>query len=226
MWPPLSTRRAGGPRFRGSSPQKAALLTRLRSLARQLERPSTVDRATVYRAILVAPPTGCAKQQAAHVAPLPETRWRRRQDPAGPVLFNYFVADDAAVALQLCDYLAGWYAVETGMDNSTVLEPTGQIQGTRPVDERVKPSPRPHRWNTWWPQLEPTGRMQGTEPVGVWVRPSPLPGYAPGSRVTAAAQAEARPSSISWASDEFVTAGSSYLCDAAVGAALRGKETA
>ncbi len=55
------------------------------------------------------------------------------------------------------------------------LEPTGQIQGTKPVDERVRPSPRPHRWNAWWSRLEPTGRMQGTEPVGVWVRPSPSP---------------------------------------------------
>src|SRR6266508_1996054 len=41
----------------------------------------------------------------------------------GLFLFNYFVADDARVALQLWDYLAGWYAVETGLDNSTVLEP-------------------------------------------------------------------------------------------------------
>src|SRR5829696_8191139 len=43
----------------------------------------------------------------------------------GLFLFNYFVADDAAVALQLWDYLAGWYAVETGLRNSTVLEPLG-----------------------------------------------------------------------------------------------------
>jgi hypothetical protein len=44
----------------------------------------------------------------------------------GLFLFNYFVADDARVALQLWDYLAGWYAVETGLDNSTLLEPLGQ----------------------------------------------------------------------------------------------------
>ena len=43
----------------------------------------------------------------------------------GLFLFNYFVADDAGVALQLWDYLAGWYAVETGLDNSTLLEPLG-----------------------------------------------------------------------------------------------------
>ena len=41
----------------------------------------------------------------------------------GLFLFNYFVADDVEVMLQLWDYLAGWYAVETGMDNSTLLVP-------------------------------------------------------------------------------------------------------
>lgn len=46
----------------------------------------------------------------------------------GVFLFNYFVADDAAVMLNLWDYLAGWYAVETGLDNSTLLVP---LQGER-----------------------------------------------------------------------------------------------
>jgi hypothetical protein len=41
----------------------------------------------------------------------------------GTFLFNYFVADDAAVMLGLWDYLAGWYAAETGLDNSTLLVP-------------------------------------------------------------------------------------------------------
>jgi hypothetical protein len=39
--------------FPGNSPQKAALLTRLQPLARQLERLGAVERATVYRAISV-----------------------------------------------------------------------------------------------------------------------------------------------------------------------------
>jgi hypothetical protein len=46
----------------------------------------------------------------------------------GLFLFNYFVADDARVMLQLWDYLAGWYAVETGLDNSTLLVP---LEGER-----------------------------------------------------------------------------------------------
>src|ERR671931_2773277 len=44
----------------------------------------------------------------------------------GVFLFNYFVADDARVMLQLWDYLAGWFAVETGLDNSTLLVPLGE----------------------------------------------------------------------------------------------------
>jgi hypothetical protein len=155
--------------FPGNSRQKAALLTRLRSLTRQLERLGAVERATVYRAVLVAPPAGYARQQATHVARYdvvalieatsPEVlgevqatqpykllvqavteaakdthvmtaRCVRRvgdvdKTRQGLFLFNYFVADDDAVALRLWDYLAGWYAVEMGLGNSTVLAPLG-----------------------------------------------------------------------------------------------------
>jgi hypothetical protein len=43
----------------------------------------------------------------------------------GLFLFNYFAAEDPGVALDLWDHLAAWYAVETGMDNSTLLGPVG-----------------------------------------------------------------------------------------------------
>lgn len=43
----------------------------------------------------------------------------------GLFLFNFFVAEDPAVALDLWDHLAAWYAVETDMDNSTLLGPVG-----------------------------------------------------------------------------------------------------
>ena len=46
----------------------------------------------------------------------------------GVFLFNYFVGEDPQVTLALWDYLAGWYAVETGMDNSTLLLP---LEGER-----------------------------------------------------------------------------------------------
>jgi hypothetical protein len=41
----------------------------------------------------------------------------------GLFLFNYFSGADPALAVDLWDYLAGWYEVETGLDNSTLLAP-------------------------------------------------------------------------------------------------------
>jgi len=46
----------------------------------------------------------------------------------GTFLFNFFVGDDPEKVLELWDYLAGWYAVETGLDNSTLLVP---LEGER-----------------------------------------------------------------------------------------------
>jgi hypothetical protein len=46
----------------------------------------------------------------------------------GLFLFNYFVAEDRDAALQLWDHLAGWFMTETGIDNSTVLQPTGDSE--------------------------------------------------------------------------------------------------
>jgi hypothetical protein len=43
----------------------------------------------------------------------------------GLFLFNYFVADDVDAALKLWDHLAGWFMTETAIDNSTLLQPTG-----------------------------------------------------------------------------------------------------
>jgi len=41
----------------------------------------------------------------------------------GQFLFNYFAGDDPGLAVELWDYLAGWYEAETGLDNSTLLVP-------------------------------------------------------------------------------------------------------
>jgi hypothetical protein len=41
----------------------------------------------------------------------------------GLFLFNHFAADDRDVMLELWEYLAGWYAVETGLRNSVALMP-------------------------------------------------------------------------------------------------------
>jgi hypothetical protein len=41
----------------------------------------------------------------------------------GLFLFNYFVAEDTEIALELWEHLAGWYTKQTGLDNSTLLQP-------------------------------------------------------------------------------------------------------
>ena len=44
----------------------------------------------------------------------------------GLFLFNYFVADDVNIMMELWDYLADWYRVEMGLNNSTLLVPMHQ----------------------------------------------------------------------------------------------------
>jgi hypothetical protein len=107
--------------FPGKSPQKAALLIETTSP----EVTGEVQTVEPYK-LLVA-----AVQDAASDVHMMAARCVRRvgdvdKTRQGLFLFNYFAADDPAVALQLWDYLAGWYAVETGLRNSTVLEPLGQ----------------------------------------------------------------------------------------------------
>lgn len=153
----------------GQSVRKTALLAEMKARAEQLERLDTVQKATIYRAIVVPPARGYAQQHAARVArfdvaALIETTSVdalddvQRADPCqqllgavtrvasdqivmparciryvGPVdknrqglfLFNYFVAGDPEVALQLWEHLAGWYMAETELDNSTLLSPLG-----------------------------------------------------------------------------------------------------
>ncbi len=46
----------------------------------------------------------------------------------GLFLFNYFVAEDVDVALKLWDHLGGWFMTETAIDNSTLLQPTGESE--------------------------------------------------------------------------------------------------
>ena len=41
----------------------------------------------------------------------------------GVFVFNYFAGDDAGLAVEVWEYLAGWYEAETGLDNSTLLAP-------------------------------------------------------------------------------------------------------
>ena len=157
--------RQPGPPFPRRSERRAAMLNRLKQTAAALERLQAVERATLYRAVLVPP----AEPAAAHparfdVAALIETASTEAigavqgsgayrelvdtvQDGArdmhvmtarcarliadvdksrrGLYLFNHFAAEDAGLALELWERLAGWYVAETGLDNSTLLQPIG-----------------------------------------------------------------------------------------------------
>jgi hypothetical protein len=41
----------------------------------------------------------------------------------GLFVFNYLVGDDLDLAVELWEYLSGWYAAETGLDSATLLAP-------------------------------------------------------------------------------------------------------
>lgn len=158
-----------GPPFPRANAKRTELLEHLKALAGNLEGHVVVEKATVYRAIIVPPSAGYARQTRFHqarfdVAVLVETStvddlervehtapyqqiaaaidkasddthvMRARcakftgdvdKTRPGLFLFNHFVAEDPAVALELWDHLAGWYARETGLDNSTLLQPIG-----------------------------------------------------------------------------------------------------
>jgi hypothetical protein len=84
-----------------------------------------VQRSEPYQRVLEAV-TGAAKDLFVMTA-----RCVKRIDDVdktrqGLFLFNYFVADDPEVALELWDYLGDWYVGETGLRNSTLLSPIGQ----------------------------------------------------------------------------------------------------
>ncbi|MER7754220.1 hypothetical protein [Kitasatospora sp. NPDC097643] len=164
-----------GPPFLRSSPERDALLARLKPLAAELVDDPAVTRATVYRAVLI-PPTSYGKSgrnDGIHparydVAVLVETTsaaperlaeveegetYRRLLEVVreaasdthvmaarcirriadvdktrpGLFLFNHFAAEDTAAALEVWEHLAGWYAAETGLDNSTLLAPLGPL---------------------------------------------------------------------------------------------------
>lgn len=70
---------------------------------------------------------GTLSEQARQVHQIAARNVRRVGDVdksrPGLFLFNYFAGDDFDLAVELWDYLAGWYEAETGLDNSTLLGP-------------------------------------------------------------------------------------------------------
>jgi hypothetical protein len=86
------------------------------------EAASEVRAAAAYQA-LVESLTGQARRM--HQVAARNVRRVGDVDKSRPglFLFNYFVGDDPGLAVELWDYLAGWYEAETGLDNSTLLAP-------------------------------------------------------------------------------------------------------
>lgn len=91
--------------------------------AETVERLPEVMAAPAYRDLIATLSDGAGEVQ--EVA----SRCVRRIDdvdqvrPGGIYIFNHFLAADREAALAIWQQLAGWYAAETGLDNSIVLEP-------------------------------------------------------------------------------------------------------
>src|SRR6266516_2384822 len=70
---------------------------------------------------------GTLTEQARRVHQVTARNGRRVRDVdksrPGLFLFNYFVGYDPGLAVEVWDYLAGWYEAETGLDNSTLIAP-------------------------------------------------------------------------------------------------------
>jgi hypothetical protein len=156
--------------FPRRSSRRDALLRTLKEAAAELVELDAVEKATVYRAVLVSPsPRNGSAIPVTHPArfdvavliescsptEIPTVRasapYRRMEGALreaaqdmhvmaarcgrligdvdksrpGVFLFNHFIAEDPEVALRLWDWLAGWYAAETGLHNSTLLQPIG-----------------------------------------------------------------------------------------------------
>jgi hypothetical protein len=83
---------------------------------------SEVRAASAYQEL-----AGTLTEQARRVHQIAARNVRRVGDVdktrPGLFLFNYFGGDDPRLAVELWDYLAGWYEAETGLDNSTLLAP-------------------------------------------------------------------------------------------------------
>lgn len=89
---------------------------------------STVAEAQALRnAAAFADLEACVRRDARYVHTV-TARNARRIGPvdhtrSGVFLFNYFYADDLQQNLAVWEYTAGWFEQETGLDNSTLLEP-------------------------------------------------------------------------------------------------------
>jgi hypothetical protein len=142
-----------GPFVRRSA-RRERVLDQARALAREARTIDDVADATVFEAVLIPPledvprfdvtlllraatPEALAQvrgsrpwQQASADFVMTARNTRRIGDTersrSATFLFNHFTADDAAAAVTVWEELAGWYTAKAGVDNSTLLQPTGE----------------------------------------------------------------------------------------------------
>lgn len=135
------------------SAQRDQVLDRCRALVREVERIEEVADATVFETVLIPPVPGVPRfdvtllVRATTPDALAQVRradlWsqlepdllitarntRRIGDTestrSATFLFNHFTAADTTTAVTAWEDLAGWYTAKTGVDNSTLLQPTG-----------------------------------------------------------------------------------------------------
>lgn len=136
------------------SAKRDEALDKLKIVAGQLEALDEVVRATVYRAVLIPPIEGAPRFDVTVLLETtsPEeidgvrssgaferlgadfvmgARNTRRigdteENMSGTFLFNHFTAEDSEQAMEAWESLTGWYITKTGVDNSTLLQPTSE----------------------------------------------------------------------------------------------------
>lgn len=136
------------------SARRGKVLQEWTSLARELNAHADVVSVTVYEAVMIPPVPGSprfdvlaliqttspetittvqateAYQRLAADFVMPARNVRRIGDTdhpsAGTFLFNHFTATDPERALQTWEDITGWFTHEAGVDNSALLQPTGE----------------------------------------------------------------------------------------------------
>jgi hypothetical protein len=135
------------------SARRDQVLDRCRALVREVQRIEGIADATLFETVLIPPVPGVPRfditllVRASTTEVLTHVRradlWSqlepdlvmtarntRRIGDTQPTrsatfLFNHFTAPDTATAVAAWEDLAGWYTAKTGVDNSTLLQPTG-----------------------------------------------------------------------------------------------------
>ena len=135
-----------------ASARRDQVLLRCRALVEELTRTDGIVDATVFRTVLIPPVPGVPRfdvvvlvraatpgavrhvsstevwsplepalmMTARNIRRIGDTRAAR----SSTYLFNHFTAADPAAGVAVWEDLAGWYTAKTGVDNSTLLQPT------------------------------------------------------------------------------------------------------